>query len=171
LLEEFSIDYIPLLAEVRNGSFEQFVDLLSKNTFLVKDGLGVGEGIVIKNYSYKNRFGRTTWAKMVRAEFKEIHSKTMGAPIIQGERMVEESIVEKYCTTALIEKEFAKIQTEEGGWSSRYIPRLLSQVFYSLVTEESWNIVKEYKMPILNYKTLNALVIGKIKAEKKEIFA
>jgi hypothetical protein len=171
ILEEFKIDYIPLLAEVRNGSFEQFVELLSKNTFLIKDGLGVGEGIVIKNYSYKNRFGRTTWAKMVRAEFKEIHSKTMGAPIVQGEKMVEESIVEKYCTTALIEKEHAKIVNEMNGWSSKYIPRLLSSVFYALVSEESWNIVKEFNLPRINYKTLNALVIGKIKAEKKDIFA
>jgi hypothetical protein len=171
MLEEFSLDYIPLMAEARNASFEQFIDMLEKNTFLVKDGLGAGEGIVIKNYSYKNKYGRTTWAKIVRSEFKEIHSKTMGAAIVQGDKMVEEEIVARFCTTALIEKEFAKIANESGGWSSRYIPRLLQSVFYSLVSEESWNIVKEYKLPKINYKTLNALVIGKIKTEKKEIFA
>jgi len=170
MLEEFGLDYIPLMAEVRNASFEQFIDMLEKNTFLVKDGLGAGEGIVIKNYSYKNKFGRTTWAKIVRSEFKEIHSKTMGSAIVNGDKMVEEEIVARFCTTAFIEKEFAKIANESGGWSSRYIPRLLSSVFYSLVSEESWNIVKEYKLPKINYKTLNALVIGKIKNEKRDIF-
>lgn len=171
MLEKFSLAYIPLLAEVRNGSYDQFVNLLEQNVFLVKDGLGAGEGIVIKNYSYRNKFGRTTWAKMVRSEFKEIHSKTIGAPIIQGERMIEEEIVERFCTTALIEKEYAKIVNELGGWQSKYIPRLLGQVFYALVSEEAWNIVKEFKMPKVNYKTLNVLVISKIKTEKGEIFS
>lgn len=170
MLDEHDIDYIPLMAEVRNGSFEQFVTLLEKNQYLVKDGMGAGEGIVIKNYSYKNKYGRTTWAKMVRSEFREIHSRTMGAPIINGEKMIEESIVERYLTSALIEKEYSKIVNEYGSWSSKMIPRLLSQVFYSLVSEEAWNIVKEYKLPRINFKTLQALVTDKIKKERKDIF-
>lgn len=170
LLEEFGIDYIPLLAEVRNGSYDQFVGLLEKNQYLIKDGQGAGEGIVIKNYSYRNKYNRVTWAKIVRAEFKEIHSKTMGAPIVQGEKMVEQEIVDKFCTTALIEKEYAKIVNETGSWSSKFIPRLLNTVFYSLIQEDGWNIVKEFKMPKINYKTLNHLVIEKIKNEKREIF-
>ena len=51
-----------------------------------------------------------------------------------------------------------------------YIPMLLSTVFHELVTEETWNIVKKMKMPTINYKTLNALVIGKIKTVKADIF-
>lgn len=170
LLEEFGIDYIPLLAEVHNGSREQFYALLEKNQFLIKDGMGAGEGIVIKNYSYKNKYGRTTWAKIVRSEFREIHSKTMGAPVVHGEKMVEQEIVDRFCTTALIEKEYAKIVNDAGLWSSKMIPRLFGQVFYCLVAEESWNIVKEFKNPTINYKTLNALTIAKVKTEKAEIF-
>jgi len=170
LLEEFAIDYIPLLAEVRNGSYDQFIGLLEKNQFLIKDGQGAGEGIVIKNYSYKNKYGRVTWAKIVRSEFREIHSKTMGAPIVQGEKMVEQEIVDRFCTTALIDKEYAKIVNEVGSWSSKMIPRLLNTVFYSLIQEDGWNIVKEFKMPKINYKTLNHLVIEKIKTEKQGIF-
>lgn len=170
LLDEFGINYIPLLAEVRNGSYQQFVELLEKNQFLIKDGQGAGEGIVIKNYSYKNRFGRTTWAKIVRSEFREIHSRTMGAPIVQGEKMVEQEIVDRFCTTAMIDKEYAKIVTEYDGWSSKYIPRLFGQVWYALISEDAWNIVKEFKNPRVNFKTLNALVIDKIKREKSNIF-
>lgn len=170
LLEEFAIEYIPLLAEVRNGSYDQFIGLLEKNQFLIKDGQGAGEGIVIKNYSYKNKYGRVTWAKIVRSEFREIHSKTMGAPIVQGEKMVEQEIVDRFCTTALIDKEYAKIVNETGAWSSKMIPRLLNTVFYSLIQEDGWNIVKGFKMPKINYKTLNHLVIEKIKTEKQGIF-
>ena len=170
LLEEFSIDYIPLLAEVRNGSYDQFIGLLEKNQFLIKDGQGAGEGIVIKNYSYKNKYNRVTWAKIVRSEFREIHSKTMGAPIVQGEKIVEQEIIDRFCTTALIEKEYAKIVNETGAWSSKMIPRLLNTVFYSLIQEDGWNIVKEFKFPKINYKTLNHLVIEKIKNEKQGLF-
>jgi hypothetical protein len=155
MLDEYDLDYIPLMAYVKNGSYEQFIKLLESNTFLVKDGLGAGEGIVIKNYSYRNKYGRMTWAKIVRAEFREVHSKTMGAPIVNGEVMVEEKIVEKYVTTSVIEKEYQKIVVAEGGWKSQYIPRLLSLVYHELITEDMWNITKEFKNPRINFKTLN----------------
>ena len=169
LLEEFGIEYIPLLAYTKNATYEQLVELLEKNTFLVKDGLGTGEGVVIKNYSFKNRFDRTTWAKIVKAEFKEIHSKTMGAPIINGEAMVEEKIVEKYLTSAVIEKEYQKIAVD--GWKSEYIPKLFGVIYHTLVTEEIWNILKEFNKPKIDFKTLNHLVIQKVKSEKREIFS
>lgn len=171
MLEEFEIDYIPLQAYVKNGSYEQFVNLLDQNTFLIKNGMGPGEGIVIKNYSYRNKYGRIVWAKIVRAEFKEVHSKTMGAPIVEGKKMVEEQIVEKYLTTAVIEKEFEKIKTENDGWSSKYIPQLLGRVYHALVTEDIWNAVKDLKNPKIDFKTLNHLTIQKIKTEKQEIFS
>jgi hypothetical protein len=171
MLEEFGIDYIPLQAYVKNGTYEQFVKLLDQNTFLVKDGMGPGEGIVIKNYSYRNKYGRIVWAKIVRAEFKEVHSKTMGAPIVEGKKMVEEQIVEKYVTTAVIEKEFEKIKTENDGWSSKFIPQLLGRVYHALITEDIWNAIKDFKNPKIDFKTLNHLTIQKIKTEKQEIFS
>ena len=125
---------------------------------------------MIKNYSYKNKYGRVTWAKIVRSEFKDLNTRAFGAPIVQGEKMVEEEIVNKYVTTALIDKEYAKIISEAGAWSSKLIPRLLNTVFYSLVSEESWNYVKEFNFPKINYKTLQALTIAKIKNERRDIF-
>ena len=51
LLEEFGLEYVPCIKEIKNGSTEQFIDIVTKgNTYLIKDGEGVGEGIVIKNY-------------------------------------------------------------------------------------------------------------------------
>ena len=171
MLETHGLDYIPLQAEIRNGTYEQLVKMLDSNTFLMKDGHGAGEGVVVKNYGYKNKYGRTTWAKFVRAEFKEIHIKTMGAPIINGGRMVEQDIAEKYCTDALIEKEYSKIVAEAGGWRSQYIPRLLSSILHAVVTENTWDVVKTFKMPTINFKTLNYMVIERIKTAKSELFA
>ena len=169
-LKDYNLDYIPPIASIKNGSYDQLVDQLEKNVFLIEDGKGAGEGIVIKNYDYKNRFGRQKWAKIVRSEFKEVHTKEMGAASINGKKMVEESICEKYCTQALVDKTFDKIRNENGGWTSKYIPKLLGLVWYELIIEESWNFVKEFKNPTINYSTLNHFIINKIKELKPTIF-
>ena len=93
----------------------------------------------------------------------------MGAPMKEN-RLVEEDIVDKFVTSALVEKEFAKIVNETGGWSSKMIPRLLSSVFHELVCEEMWNILKAFKNPTVNFKVLNNFTIAKIKQVKPEIF-
>jgi len=170
LLDGFSLEYIPPIAKVRNPSYEGLLKCLEKNQFLVKDGEGSGEGITIKNYDYYNRFGRQNWAKIVMNEFKEKHVKAMGYNEFKEKSMVEEKIVEDYVTEAFIEKEYAKIVNEKEGWESQYIPMLLSKVFYELINEESWHIIKKYKNPKIDFKTLNNLVIQKIKSVKKEIF-
>jgi len=169
LLKEFELDYIAPLAIIKNGDAARFTELLDKNVFLVKDGCGVGEGVVIKNYDYENPHHHKIWAKIVTSEFREKHTKAMGAPVIDN-RMVEEEIVNEYVTSALVEKEFAKIESDHNEWSSKYIPQLLGQVYYSLIQEEMWNILKQFKSPSINFKTLNALTINKIKAVKKDIF-
>jgi hypothetical protein len=65
--------------------------LLDKNTHLMQDG-EIGEGIVIKNYDYVNKWGRVVWAKIVRNEFKERHVKNSGAIVREGTQGIEEAI-------------------------------------------------------------------------------
>lgn len=170
LVEEFGLDYIPPIVTMTNGSYEYFIRTLDNNTFMIQDGKGVGEGIVIKNYDYYNKYKRQIWAKIVTNEFKEIHKREMGVNNIKTEKVIEQEIVDDYCTAAFIEKEYSKILNETGEWDNRKIPMLLGRVFSELVKEETWNIIKKYKNPTINYKTLNALVINKIKVVKSDIF-
>jgi len=170
MLEEFGIDFIPPLAKIKNANYESLIKILELNTFLIQDGKGKGEGVVIKNYDFYNKHKRQTWAKIVTSEFKEKHVKAMGCPNVNAEVMIEEKIVNDFLTEAFVEKEYAKIVTENEGWQSKYIPMLLGRVFSELVREESWNIVKKYKYPKINFKTLNALVINKVKQVKGSIF-
>lgn len=170
LVEEFGLDYIPPIVTMTNGSYEYFIRTLDNNTFMIQDGKGVGEGIVIKNYDYYNKYKRQIWAKIVTNEFKEIHKREMGVNNIKTEKVIEQEIVDNYCTEAFIEKEYSKILNETGEWDNRKIPMLLGRVFSELVKEETWNIIKKYKNPTINYKTLNALVINKIKTVKSDIF-
>ena len=129
ILEEFELDYIPLQSTIKNPSHEQLYKELEKNQFLIRDGEGCGEGIVIKNYNFTNKYGRKTWAKIVTSEFKDKHRKEMGHSELQGRSVVETVIVEQFCTRALIDKTYAKIKTDKGGWSSKFIPMLLSLVY------------------------------------------
>lgn len=168
-LKAHGLDYIMPIAIVRNGSYEQFINQLAKNVFLIEDGKGAGEGIVLKRYDYTNKFGRMTWAKIVTSEFKEKHAKEMGASEIQGRKMVEEEICEKYITKALVDKEFAKIDAD-CGWSSKMIPRLLNVVFYSLIKEESWNFLSDHKFPVVDFQRLKYFCFIATKAHKPEIF-
>jgi hypothetical protein len=168
-LDYLGIDYIAPLAIIKNGTYEQFIDQLAKNVFLIEDGKGAGEGIVLKRYGYVNKFGRTTWAKIVTSEFKEKHAKEMGGSIIQGRKMIEEEICDKYITQALVDKEFAKINNE-CGWSSKLIPRLLNVVFYSLIKEDAWDFIKDHNFPQIDFKRLRFFANHFVKARKPELF-
>lgn len=164
LLEEAGINYIPPLAVIKNPTEDNLLRFMDKSgQFLVKDGAGKGEGLVIKNYRWRNRYGRQTWAKMITNEFKEKHHKEMGAPLVNGTLLVEEKIVDEFLTEAFVQKEKAKIELEAGGWFSNCIPRLLGTVYYEFVREETWNYVKKHKNPKINFQVLNTLCIRKTK--------
>lgn len=169
ILDKYGISYIPPLRIITNADSSMFMKCLAENKFLIKDGEGVGEGIVIKNYDYYNKFGRQTWAKIITNEFKTKHLHNDGVPET-GCEPVELKIVQKYITKSLVDKVEAKIVVEMEGWSSKYIPRLLDTVFYDLIKEESWEFIKEYKNPIINYRALKAFSINRVKELKSELF-
>jgi len=169
ILNLYDIDYVTPIATMDSPSYEDLLKALDHNTFLVKDG-HKGEGIVIKRYDFVNRYGRTVWAKIVTNDFKEKHKRENGVPKIETKQMVEQQIVDDYCTEDLIEKEFQKIAIEHDGWDSKYIPELLGRVYYELVREECWSFVQALKRPTVNFKTLNTLVVQKVKQVKPELF-
>ena len=169
ILDAYEIEYIPPICKIRNPTVERIVSQLEKNVYLIEDGKGAGEGIVIKNYNYRNKYGRQTWAKVVRNEFKAKHSKSQVTEV-KEKIGVESAIVDKYVTESLVTKEFAKIENENGGWSSKMIPRLLNTVYYCLVKEESWNFIKENKNPKIDFKRLMTLSFQKTKELKPELF-
>ena len=169
LLDLYGVNYIPPLAKIKNPTDETLFKFLDKNVFLIKDNCGVGEGVVIKNYDWENRFGAVVWAKIVKTEFKVQNQKVFGLSEIKEKRTTEERIVAEYVTGTLVEKEYSKI-VNESGWSSKLIPRLLNTVFYCLVKEESWAFIKKFKNPTINYKRLMALTFARTKELKPELF-
>lgn len=170
LLEEFNINYIPAMRIIQNATYDSLLKVLDANTFLVRDGEGAGEGIVVKNYDFKNKFGRTTWAKMCSTKFKDKHMRVFEPSLMKAKIMIEQIICDEYVTKHLVDKVYAKIANEMEGWNSKYIPRLIGTVFHDLVNEELWQAIKKFKYPTVNFKTLNGLTTRKIKALLPELF-
>lgn len=168
-LEDFSIDYIPPLCVINNPSIEQLRHEMDINTFMMKEGY-VGEGIVIKNYGFYNKYGRQVWAKLVKNEFKEKNAKEFGIRSLEGQKTLESYIIEKYCTETFIEKTYANIIAERGVWSSKMIPELLGRGFHDLINENIWQTIKDFGLRTIDFKRLNQLCIQKIKEVKPELF-
>jgi len=170
ILNDIGIEYIPPLSICQNGDYERFVKHLEGNNYLIEDGKGNGEGIVIKNYSFQNKYGRTTWAKIVTSEFREKHAKEMGAPNANMKSPIEHLIVDEYVTEALCEKVLEKIRLDNDGFSSKNIPQLLNTVYHDLVTEDTWHFVKKHKNPTIDFSALQHLTYIKIKSNLPMIF-
>ena len=165
LLEEYGIEYIPPVCKIKNPTYERLIEQMMKSSYLIEDSKGAGEGIVIKRYDFKNKYGRTVWAKIISNEFKAKHQKASVGEI-KEKKMVEEEIVQKYVTKSLVEKEHSKIE----GWSSKQIPRLLNTVFHCLVAEETWNFIKDHKNPTIDFRRLYYLTTIRIKELMPELF-
>ena len=170
ILEEFNIEYVPPIAKVDNCTYEKLIEFLNSNNYLIEDGKGNGEGIVIKNYSFKNKYGRNTFAKIVTSEFKEKHIMEMGASYVNMKEPVETEIINEFVTSALVDKVYAKIENE-NGFTSRQIPQLLNTVYYDLVREDCWSFIKKHKNPTINFITLQHLCFNKVKELRKDIFS
>lgn len=169
LLDKCGIEYIPPICIIKNPTYEQLINQLEKATYLIEDGKGAGEGIVIKNYEFVNKFGRVTWAKIVTNEFKAKKGKCEPTEL-KGAKMVEEEIALKYVTDVLVEKEYSKIVNDNNGWNSKNIPQLLNTVYYCIVKEELWDAIKEFKNPTINFKTLQHFVTNRVKQIKPDLF-
>jgi hypothetical protein len=163
LLHRYNLDYIPCLAILNNPAREDLGRYLERATFMMQDG-HLGEGIVAKNYYYLNKFGRPNWGKIVRAEFRDANNKEFGPPVLDCASQVEIEIAEQYVTQALVDKERAKIET------SPIQPRLLQQVYHSIIVDDLWTILKQRNGAIINFKRLQGAVTRRTKKFAPDLF-
>jgi hypothetical protein len=169
ILEQYGLTYVPCIKKFKNGSWENFLREAQECRYLLQDGSPPGEGVVIKNYEWRNKYNNQPWAKIVLQEFKDSHVAAMGAGTTENVSNAQK-ICDIACTQALIEKEYAKIVNDENGWNPRYIPKLLHTVFYCVITEELWDCLKKISMGLVNFKELQQLCIMKVKQTKPELF-
>jgi len=170
-LASFNIPFLRPILEGENLSIEAIYEAMEKDRTLLRDDENIhGEGVVIKNYSFRNKFHHINWAKVLHEKFKDTHKKNFG----QGSERVpqkEELFVTKNVTREFILKEYNKILNEETGFNSKDIPRLLSTIFYTVINEELWDFIKKNKNPTLNFQLVQKLTYNEVRKALPEVFS
>lgn len=59
---------------------------------------------------------------------------------------------------------------KETGWRNQYIPEYLGRVWFEIIQDEIWNILKKHKNPRIDFRALYKFVINRIKEIDKETF-
>ena len=187
ILNLYDIDYIPLIFADYNPTIQQLTETMNNNNYLMKREM-MGEGIVIKNYDYINKYGRVTWAKMVRKEFAQ-KSKKPHRKLIDNDK-IEENIVNEFLTLSMVEKIYNNVAEEiarylienrdkitkdpvlgaQPVWKPKSKSKLLQTAYYDLVREETWSFIKKYKDPIINFKKLRKACNERVKTLMPELF-
>lgn len=161
ILNRLGFDVIPTLVVIKDPTMEQLWHQVNNNTYMMQDGNFLGEGIVIKNYDFKNAFGRTCWAKIVRPAFKDDHRVLSNPNKIVNKDGVEQTVVNKFFTSEQILKEKAKIINEQGSFKSKDIPRLLNTAYYEILRDNLVDYVNKSNDTI-NFKELRFRAFAEI---------
>lgn len=162
-LIELGLSFIPEIVVLHDPTPEDISSYLEKTSEYLLDN-GVGEGIVIKNYEYKNLYGRTTWAKILTEDF--MHKKATGRKENSDNKNntpIEYKIINLFLTPEHIMKEKEKIIERYGSWESEMTFELLNRCFLEFY-KDNWEIIlKKLHYPIINFNTLKKMCDIKVK--------
>ena len=172
ILDESHLRYIPPADIIEPQSLEELLDRCKslEPKYLCQTGQ-IGEGLVIKNYQFKNDFGQVQFGKYVREDF--IDDSKVQKKVRTG---LEKEIANHYFTEVFIRKEYGKWCTHmklevDKEIDKKYISAVIKHIFTVFVEEEMSHIIlKKYKGIILNTEMLYRIVANKIKIELKEEF-
>lgn len=169
LLEAYDLTpwCIPILATIENPTEDQLMELAKNNKFLLDHANHAGEGIVIRNPDFRNRWGHYEIAKIVLDEYIQEQKSKKKPQITPGE--VEQSIVDLYATEAELSKAKNKVcvilGTEEFDTKSgKFIGMYLNMVYRESILAEVADWVKKFKNPVIDFKTLQDLTYKKARA-------
>lgn len=151
LAKQYGIETVPLIGKFENPTLELL------NVFVGKTKFGDrGEGIVIKNLDFKNKFGETVFAKVVTESFKEDNAVTFGGNNKHSDTYYEVYVVNKYMTLPRVKKIMDKLQPIiNEKLEMKHIPRIINTAYHDMLEEEIWSIQKD--VPKLNFKALSRI--------------
>ena len=161
--EYYGIEVVPLREVIENPTMEQLNKWIGITDFGDR-----GEGIVIKNFGFVDKFGVRNYAKVVTESFKEDNGVIFGGNNKHSETYNEVYVMNKYITLARVQKIMNKLQPIiEEKLDMKHIPRIMGTVYHDMVTEDMWEIMSD--VPTLNFKKLRDLCNKKSKQIYVEI--
>ena len=151
--EEHGVRYIPILARYNRPSVEMLVELTKGPD---EFGAKQKEGVVIKRYDFTNKYGRTTWGKLVSADFTEKMHAAMGAI---NDDPLEIRFVARVVTHEFIMKTIGTLEQDVYGRKLviQDMPRVLGTVWHDAFVEELWDFVKREKVAEFSFRTARKL--------------
>jgi hypothetical protein len=163
ILEEWSIPYIPTLTMLDHPTPEVLAALvLGPDTF----GAEQKEGVVVKRYGFVNRWGRTVWAKLVAADFKEKNKLAFGATKNDPVELRFAATV----TDEAVMKVIHKIADERGVCTVKQMGEVLGRLWYDVFMDNLWAFVKKEKVTTFNFNEARRLVETKARTVALDYF-
>ena len=169
-LDKYGISYIPEIISIDNPTMEDLTKYLKETKYLIPEDK-MSEGIIIKNYEYRNQYGRCTYAKIVAEEFFNTKSLLRMKNHEAKDKTSEKDIVTTMLSEPLIRKEFAKIKLAyPDARRQELIGRTLNTIFHVFIHEELLDYI-EKKKPLINFYYLKKECDERIKEVlKSELF-
>lgn len=128
----------------------------------------LGEGIVIRNYEFVNKFWDSPYSKLVSQDFKESNALTFGGNNKHSESYWEMYVCNKYATAERVNKIINKIeQSLDRKILIEDTPRICWTVLHDIITEEAYEIFK--KVPKIDNFKLKQLIMKKTAKIFKDI--
>lgn len=144
------IKTVPLIYEGEYISFEHLMSFVGQSDMAVT----FGEGIVVKNVSYKDRYGHQVFVKLVHEDFAEIQKqkKPKDPSVITQEQV----FVNTYLVEARVDKMLHKL-VDEGILDENFgiedmgmiLKNLNTRIYDDLIKEESDYLPAEYEDKLL----------------------
>lgn len=148
---DLDIRYVPLLCKIANPTQENIAVALKQPYPILE--WGYGEGVVIKNYEFINKYGRQVFAKVVNEHFQAKHNSGYKANSPKpSESDFEKKLVYKYLSDEYVLKELNKVK------DSIPIANLIHIVFEEFVRDYISEIIKKYKCPTIDFKALKKTI-------------
>lgn len=110
---DLGLNLIPLFYEGEYKSFEQLEEYIGKSKLNGMIGeKNLGEGIVVKNIDYLDKFGKQLFVKLVVDEFREVRKQKKAKNPSEYKNTNEYILAESLTTIARIEKIIYKLRDE-----------------------------------------------------------
>jgi len=154
-LEVFSV---PVLAILENPTVENILNVANQNRFMLDHANHLGEGVVLRNDNFINKYGRQARAKLVLDEYKQNKSQKQN---VLADGQVEQNIVSTYVTdaelTKAVEKTAEFFNEDFDKTKNKMVGFYLNLVLKDCVWDECANWVKRFKPQNINIALLKNL--------------
>jgi len=128
---------------------------------------GTAEGVVIKRYDVKSKYGKPLFAKIVDDDFKEKNREVFGGGDPIHRKTNETEMAEIYATSGRIEKIIHKLHDQGFEIRMELMKYLFKVVVKDILEEEIVEIYENYKS--VDFKALESLVSKKCVKVLKDV--